>query len=286
MALPVELDNYYGMSMADDKLLFVRSGPFYYGRGSDIRPSIHFFDFDEREVKKVADAGGYALSADGKKLLVRGGGAFELLDVAPDAKGERVSDGEMHADVDYAQEWETIFDEVWRRFRDFFYVDNMHGYDWEAIGEQYRELLPHVAHRSDLNYVIGEMIAELNVSHAYIAGGDYEIPDRPDVALPGARIEFDADGGRYRLAEIYPGPQRRDPVPVAADRSRHECRCGRLPAGHRRGRTRRDLEPLRDAALQVGPSGHPDAERAAAPWTTTSARSPSSRAPRRRRCAT
>ncbi|HKK69600.1 MAG TPA: S41 family peptidase [Candidatus Krumholzibacteria bacterium] len=205
VALPIELDNYYGMSMADDKLLFVRSGPFYYGRGSDIRPSIHFFDFDEREVKKVADAGGYALSHDGKKILVRGGGAFELLDVAPDAKGERVSDGDMHADVDYAQEWETIFDEVWRRFRDFFYVGNMHGYDWEAIGERYRELLPHVAHRSDLNYVIGEMIAELNVSHAYISGGDYEIPDRPDVALPGARIEFDADDGRYRLAEIYPG---------------------------------------------------------------------------------
>ena len=44
-----------------------------------------------------------------------------------------------------AEEWATIFDEVWRRYRDFFYVRNMHGYDWKAIGERYRALLPHVA---------------------------------------------------------------------------------------------------------------------------------------------
>ncbi len=53
-----------------------------------------------------------------------------------------------------------IFDEVWRRFRDFFYVENMHGYDWDAIGDRYRPMLEHVAHRADLNYVLGEMVAE------------------------------------------------------------------------------------------------------------------------------
>jgi len=201
--LPVELDNYYGMSMAGDKLLFVRGGPFYYGRGNGVTNSIHYFDFDEREVKKVTDAGGYALSPDGKKILVRSRGSFSLMDVKEDAKGESVSDSGMYSDVVFADEWETAFDEVWRRFRDYFYVENMHGYDWEAIGAQYRALLPHVAHRSDLNYVIGEMIAELNVSHAYISGGDYDNPDRADVALPGARLVRDGDS--VRLAEIYPG---------------------------------------------------------------------------------
>ena len=93
-----------------------------------------------------------------------------------------------------AQEWAEIFDEVWRRYRDFFYVTNMHGYDWEAIGERYAPLLPHVAHRSDLNYVIGEMVAELNVGHAYIEGGDYEIPPRPKVALPGRALRARREG--------------------------------------------------------------------------------------------
>jgi tricorn protease len=62
-----------------------------------------------------------------------------------------------------------------------------------------------VAHRSDLNYVISEMIAELSVGHAYIQGGDYEIPDRPRVALPGARFEADESAGRYRIAKIFRG---------------------------------------------------------------------------------
>jgi tricorn protease len=103
------------------------------------------------------------------------------------------------------QEWVEMFNEVARRYRDFFYVQNMHGYDWDALRAQYRPLVDYVAHRSDLNYVLGEMVAELSVSHAYIAGGDYEIPNRPQVALPGARIELDASSGRYRLAKIYRG---------------------------------------------------------------------------------
>jgi tricorn protease len=81
----------------------------------------------------------------------------------------------------------------------------MNGYDWDALRDQYRPLVDYVAHRSDLNYVIGEMIAELSVSHAYIAGGDFEIPQRPQVALPGARIELDAAAGRYRIVKIYKG---------------------------------------------------------------------------------
>jgi tricorn protease len=104
-----------------------------------------------------------------------------------------------------SEEWEQIFNEVWRRYRDFFYVENMHGYDWKALREQYRPWLAYVGHRSDLNYVIGEMISELNVGHAYIAGGDYEIPDRADVALPGAEFELDRKAGLYRIARILRG---------------------------------------------------------------------------------
>jgi tricorn protease len=81
----------------------------------------------------------------------------------------------------------------------------MHGYDWTALVAQYRPLVDYVAHRSDLNYVLGELVAELSVSHAYIQGGDFEIPKRPQVALPGAKIELDAAAGRYRLAKIYRG---------------------------------------------------------------------------------
>ena len=47
--------------------------------------------------------------------------------------------------------------------RDFFYAKNMHGVDWQGVYEKYKVLIPHVNHRTDLTYVIGEMIGELSV---------------------------------------------------------------------------------------------------------------------------
>jgi tricorn protease len=86
----------------------------------------------------------------------------------------------------------------------------MHGYDWEALRQRYNQLLPYVAHRTDLNYVISEMISELTVQHAYIDGGDVQIPPRPHAGLPGARFEVDAQSGRYRIATIFRGQNEED----------------------------------------------------------------------------
>ena len=205
--VPVEAANRSGLSAAEGTLLFVERGAAFYGRSSYTEPELKIFDIKERKASTLAEnAGDYALSHDGKKVLVQQGGAYKLMDAKPGASEQKtVSTSGLMVDRVPAEEWATIFEEVWRRYRDFFYVKNMHGYDWQAIGERYRAWVPHVAHRSDLNYVIGEMIAELNVGHAYIQGGDYEIPDRPQVALPGARFKLDADAGRYRIDKILAG---------------------------------------------------------------------------------
>ncbi len=203
--LPLPFDNYIGLSGADDSVFVIRTGPQYYGRSSDVQSSLRRFTFADRDTETIAGGiGGYAVSRDGEKVLVSEGGAWN---VYPAGGGDatRVSTGGLMVDRAPADEWAQIFDEVWRRFRDFFYVENMHGYDWEALRDRYRPLLDHVAHRSDLNYVISEMVAELNVSHAYIAGGDWETPDRPQVALPGAVFERDPQADRYRISEIFAG---------------------------------------------------------------------------------
>jgi tricorn protease len=75
-----------------------------------------------------------------------------------------VSTAGLTTEINPAEEWNQIFGEVWRRYRDWFYVANMHGYDWAKLREQYKSWLPFVAHRSDLNYVISEMISELRFS--------------------------------------------------------------------------------------------------------------------------
>ena len=214
--VPVEADNYFGLGAAEGKVLYVRGGARYLGRSSDVQTEVFAYDLEKREGKSLAKGiGGLVLSRDGKKLLVREGRSFRLLDLGGgDAK--TLSLAGLTVDRVPTEEWTQIFDEVWRRFRDFFYAPNMHGYDWEALREQYRPLLAHVGHRSDLNYVMSEMVAELNVSHAYVSGGDYEAPDRPRAALLGARFELDEDAGRYRIAGIFEGqneePRYRSPL--------------------------------------------------------------------------
>jgi tricorn protease len=212
--VPVAADNYGALSAIKGHLLYGRLGSPYYGRDGESKPELRIFSLADRKETTLADGiSGYALSADGSKVLVRQGPAFNLFDASPKGKDSKksVSTANLAVDRVPVQEWNQIFDEVWRRYRDFFYVENLHGYDWEALRARYRPLLQHIAHRSDLNYVIGEMIAELNVGHAYNTGGDWETPHRPQVALPGAEFALDAAAGRYKIARILKG-QNEEPI--------------------------------------------------------------------------
>jgi tricorn protease len=205
--VPVEADNITGLMVVKGYLLYSTAGAPFYGRESYEKRALHIFDMKERKASELADdVAGWAVSADGSKVLVRQGHSYKLYDAKPKAKDAKmVSTAEMYVDRVPSEEFTEIFNEAWRKYRDFFYVKNMHGYDWKAIGDRYRKLLPYVAHRSDLNYVLGEMVAELNIGHTYIQGGDFQLPDRPKVALPGARFVLDEKAGRYRIAKILAG---------------------------------------------------------------------------------
>lgn len=206
--VPLEADNYSGLSANKETLFFQRAGAFYYGRESERPTDLMAFSIKERKASVLAeDIGGYTLSDDGSKLLVRSGGGFALYDASAKGKDSKkaVATSGLDADRVPHDEWVEVFQEVWRRYRDYFYVPNMHGYDWNALRKQYEGWLPFVAHRSDLNYVIGEMIAELNIGHCYVAGGDWVAPQRHAVALFGGRLELDAAAGRYRIARIFRG---------------------------------------------------------------------------------
>lgn len=110
----------------------------------------------------------------------------------------------MKITTDYPKEWEQIFNEAWRAFRDGFYVENMHGVDWKAMKSKYAVLVPHIKNRLDLNYVIGEMIGELNCGHAYVSTGEMERPERIKTGLLGAEVSRDKSGF-FCLEKILPG---------------------------------------------------------------------------------
>ena len=210
--VPVNADNYFGLSAKTGHLLYTIGGGGYYGRQSDRTPSLRIYSLkDRKETTLFDDIRGYVLSDDGSKILVAQASGYTLYDETPLGPTRKpVATTGLYVDRVPVEEWNQIFNEVWRRYRDWFYVSNMHGYDWVALREQYKPLLKYVGHRSDLNYVISEMISELTVQHAYIDGGDFQIPPRPRSGLPGARFEFDQQAGRYRIAKIFEGENSED----------------------------------------------------------------------------
>jgi tricorn protease len=107
--------------------------------------------------------------------------------------------------VDPTGEWKQIFNESWRLERDFFYDPNMQGIDWKGMKERYGQLLPYVAHRWDLTYLLGELIGELDCSHTYVGGGKIPKTQPVDVGLLGADFEPDKSTGYYRFKKIYQG---------------------------------------------------------------------------------
>src|SRR5262249_18499216 len=120
--VPVGADNYFGLVVTKDYLLYAKGGAFFYGREPFPETSLIVYSLKDRKESTLAESlQGYAVSADGKKVLVRGSGAFKLYVIKPDGKNSAknvATDGLMVDRVPH-EEWVEMFNEVWRRYRDF-----------------------------------------------------------------------------------------------------------------------------------------------------------------------
>jgi len=197
VALPVEPGHYYSINGVNGKV--------YYNRQFQVKEEgkgLFVFDFEKKKEESLGDYR-YTLSPDKKKMLVGKGKTWKVIDLPSSAiKIEDPIDlSGMKAVVNYRAEWQQIFDEAWRQMRDFFYVENMHGRNWPAIHDKYKALVPYVNHRNDLNYVIGEMIGELNAGHAYINTGEVPKPERIKTGLLGATLQPHSSG-YFKIADI------------------------------------------------------------------------------------
>ncbi len=160
-------------------LAFVRGGGSG-GASSRIEPGIKLYDMRTRsESTLVAGATNLRASSNGSRLIFSRGGGLNLINPAAQQTPSSLSTAGMTATIDPQEEWQQLFTEAWRIQRDFFYDPQMHGVDWPAVRERYVRMLDDCAGREDVSFVIGEMISELNVGHAYVrSGGDVESAPR------------------------------------------------------------------------------------------------------------
>jgi len=147
---------------------------------------------------------GYSISADGQKLLYRSGPSWGVVDTSGSPSvGDGRIDTAVRMRVDPREEWRQLFREAWRYQRDFLYVENVHGADWDAVRDMYEPWIEHVSHRSDMNYLLDVLAGEVAIGHSYVFGGDNPDVESVPIGLLGADLEEDA--GRYRIAHVYTG---------------------------------------------------------------------------------
>lgn len=194
--LPVGSGDYRNLGVND-------KGQLLYVKGSEGIKLFDITDDDPGEKTVAAGAQGFIISADGKKILYADPGGMKIGNASSGAAGKPIPTRGMIAHINPREEWAQVFRDAWRIQRDFFYVENMHGLDWNAIYDQYEAMLADCVTRDDVTYVIREMISELNVGHAYYFGGPADRGPRGDVGLLGVDFELDETG--YRVSKIYEG---------------------------------------------------------------------------------
>jgi len=199
VVLPPKPGRYDSLAAIPGKLLFRRLPRV--GSGED-KHAVAYYDLEKREEKTVtADADYVELAANRKKLLVRKDKDYAIIEPKPGQKLEKkINTGSFVALIDPVAEWRQIFNDAWRLERDYFYDPGMHGVNWDEMRQRYGKLLQDAVTRWDVNYVLGELIAELNSSHTYRGGGDLEKAPSVDVGYLGC--DFALENGAYRIKHI------------------------------------------------------------------------------------
>jgi tricorn protease len=161
-----------------------------------------FYDLEKRESKTILDEVDSALmAAKGEKILVRRGRDYAIIEPKEGQKfDKKVPVSGLETMIDPAAEWRQLFTEAWRLERDYFYDPNLHGVDWNEMRRRYGQLLKDAVTRWDVNYVIGELIGELNSSHTYRGGGDVEAAPLRGMGYLG--VDFSLENGAYRIKHI------------------------------------------------------------------------------------
>jgi tricorn protease len=223
IALPIPARSYMSLATGKAGQLYIMEGATGRGQGFG-GATLSKFDLKTRKTDKLADGvGSFDLSANGEKMLLRMGGGggrggrgpagagaaagpqFVIVSAtAPVKPGDgalKLADVEVK--VDPPAEWKQMYHEVWRIERSYFYDPGLHGVNVADAEKEYEKYLDSLGSRTDLNYIIHDMISDMSVGH--LRGGGGNIPTGK--AVPGGLLgaDYEIANGRYRFKKIYTG---------------------------------------------------------------------------------
>lgn len=197
--LSVAPGNFGPLMSFDKKLVFLRQP----NTGSEKRSSsLMLYDLDKREEKVVMENVNRAqATADGKAILAQSMGKYGIIQPAAGQKiASPVPVDELKMFWTPREEWNQIFLDSWRRYRDFFYDPNMQGVDWNEMRIRYGALIKDARTRWDISNLQSNLAAELSAGHTYTRGGDTERVEMKATGLLG--IDWAFENGLYKIKRI------------------------------------------------------------------------------------
>ncbi len=208
-ALPLKRGNYRDLEINGSNLFYLNAekGDFNKMDYRGLAPrKLYAYSFNSKKETVVLDGvDKFRLSFDGKSLIFqnrRGVGVAPAK--AAKAKAKMLNLSQLKIHINPINEWKAVFNEAWRMERDFYYEENMHGQDWDFMHAKYSPLLDIATCRTDVAYIIGELIGELNSSHTYVMGGrNNRTASRVSVGMLGVNWKIDAKNNRYQFEKIF-----------------------------------------------------------------------------------
>jgi tricorn protease len=125
-------------------------------------------DFYTKETKifqKLGAGSVHSLQMDkeGKHIFLVANGQPVKIDVAGNKKDNITINADFR--LDPTAERGYIFEHAWRQVAEKFYLEDLHGVDWEFYREAYKKFLPHIDNNYDFAEMLSELLGELNASH-------------------------------------------------------------------------------------------------------------------------
>jgi len=209
-ALPVARGNYRDLTVNNEILFYLNAEDGDFNR-MDYRAlpprTLYAYNFEsEKEEVVIEGVNNYKLSADGSSIVYSKGRNIGIISSkAKNSKGSNLNLADLKMNVDPRKEWKAVFNEAWRMERDFYYEAGMHGIDWDKMRVKYGKLIDLATCRQDVQFIIGELIGELNTSHTYVYGGPIKREaSRVNVGVLG--VDWKIDKGLYQFKKIYREP--------------------------------------------------------------------------------
>ena len=222
--VPVPAGNYTNLGAPAKRLCWIDRD-----RQSSAKNTLQCLDVANKGEKPetlMEGIGGWQLSADGKKMLLRKGSEFYVVDSSIKEAAAKAPKTLTDSRVDLkdwtfsvvpTEEFREALIDAWRLHRDYFYDRNMHGVNWTLMKDKYSELTGRVRDREELSDLIAKMVSELSVLHTGVRGGDLrQAPDQVRLATLGAYLERDDAAGGWVVRHVYRNdpdrPDRRSPL--------------------------------------------------------------------------